>query len=285
MNKLLLLFIGAVMLSCRTDATNRPAEDGLDGSAVAAAQAPATEPVEADTPAPVSNPKEQALLEAYPDFIAAIRDNKVVFKDGSTMPFDDGREKDFVTRLDDCDVEDMFFTRYRLPDPAPDFQEDAGRMRSDRLFKKMYGESAAAVQKTLVPVKWFGQNVMFTSRNGAADSLRAVAREIANHPELKPYLKSSGTFYWRPVRGAKRMSAHSYGMAFDIAVDKSDYWLWKSGSNNENAKVKYANRIPRKLVEIFQRHGFIWGGAWYHFDTMHFEFRPEILRYAELTEN
>lgn len=46
------------------------------------------------------------------------------------------------------------------------------------------------------------------------------------------------------------------------------------------AKVQYANRIPRKLVEIFQRHGFIWGGAWYHYDTMHFEFRPEILNYA-----
>ena len=80
------------------------------------------------------------------------------------------------------------------------------------------------------------------------------------------------------------MSAHSYGIAFDIAVDKSDYWLWKSKNNNELAKVKYANRIPLKLVEIFQRHGFIWGGAWYHFDTMHFEFRPEILRYAELTQ-
>lgn len=278
MNKFLLLFVGAILLSCHSEASNRPDE----GDALVAEAA--SEPMEAATPAPVSNPKEQALLEAYPDFIAEIRDNTVIFKDGTSMPFDDGRDKDFATRLDNCDVEDMFFVRYRLPDPAPDFQEDAGRMRSDKLFKKMYGESAAAVQKTLVPVKWFGQNVMFTSRNGAADSLRAVAREIANHPELKPYLKSSGTFYWRPVRGAKRMSAHSYGMAFDIAVDKSDYWLWKAGTNNENARVKYANRIPRKLVEIFQRHGFIWGGAWYHFDTMHFEFRPEILRYAELTE-
>jgi len=22
---------------------------------------------------------------------------------------------------------------------------------------------------------------------------------------------------------------------------------------------------------------FIWGGRWYHFDTMHFEYRPELL--------
>ncbi|MDP3291618.1 MAG: M15 family metallopeptidase, partial [Sulfuricurvum sp.] len=24
-------------------------------------------------------------------------------------------------------------------------------------------------------------------------------------------------------------------------------------------------------------HGFIWGGRWYHYDTMHFEYRPELL--------
>ena len=31
------------------------------------------------------------------------------------------------------------------------------------------------------------------------------------------------------------------------------------------------------IVEIFERHGFIWGGKWYHYDTMHFEYRPELL--------
>ena len=109
-----------------------------------------------------------------------------------------------------------------------------------------------------------------------------MAAELAGHPELKPYLKSSGTFYWRTVRGAKRQSAHSYGIAFDIGVDHSDYWLWKNAGAQETDHVKYANRIPLEIVEIFQRHGFIWGGAWYHFDTMHFEFRPEILRFAGL---
>jgi hypothetical protein len=31
------------------------------------------------------------------------------------------------------------------------------------------------------------------------------------------------------------------------------------------------------VVEIFERHGFVWGGRWSWFDTMHFEFRPELL--------
>ncbi|MBD5298155.1 MAG: M15 family metallopeptidase [Bacteroides sp.] len=230
------------------------------------------------------NPKFQALKNAYPDFIQDVKNNTVFFTDGTTMEFDDMREKDFVTRLDDCDIEDMFSMVYVVPDSMPEYLADAGRMRSDDLFKKMYGNSAKAVHSNLVSVDWFGQKVWFSKNNGAADSLSATAYEISQYPELKPFLKSSGTFYWRPVRGAKRMSAHSYGIAFDIAVDKSDYWLWKSKNNDELAKVKYSNRIPKKLVEIFQRHGFIWGGAWYHFDTMHFEFRPEILNYAEIVK-
>lgn len=257
-----------------------------------------TEAVEAAEPEPAAEPVkkaeepkkatdrtgliENALKTAYPDFISSISDNKVHFTDGTTMKFDDGAKKDFLGRLNNCDVEDMFSIPYRLPNPEPDYLEDAGRMRSEELFKKMYGSSAAQVRGNLVSVKWFGQSVQFNKNNGAADSLRAVAREIANYPELKSYLKSSGTFNWRPVRGSKRMNAHSYGIAFDIAVDKSNYWQWESGSNDELRRHKYRNRIPRKLVEIFQKHGFIWGGSWYHYDTMHFEFRPDMLLYSTL---
>jgi hypothetical protein len=34
--------------------------------------------------------------------------------------------------------------------------------------------------------------------------------------------------------------------------------------------------VPFEIVLIFERHGFIWGGKWYHYDTMHFEYRPEL---------
>ena len=30
-------------------------------------------------------------------------------------------------------------------------------------------------------------------------------------------------------------------------------------------------------VGLSEKHGFIWGGKWYHYDTMHFEYRPEII--------
>ena len=30
-------------------------------------------------------------------------------------------------------------------------------------------------------------------------------------------------------------------------------------------------------LKTFEKYGFIWGGKWYHFDTMHFEYRPELI--------
>ena len=87
--------------------------------------------------------------------------------------------------------------------------------------------------------------------------------------------------YGSNASAVRRLSAHSYGIAFDIAVPYSDYWKWRNPKAGETTRIKYANRIPRQIVEIFRRHGFIWGGAWYHYDTMHFEFRPEILEHAK----
>lgn len=228
------------------------------------------------------------LLRCYPDHVKAYRDGKLVMADGSTITYDDGRDKTFIEKLDDADPEDMFAFDYDMTTWTPGYLQDAGRSRCEALFKKMYGSSAAAVQKHLVTVNWFGQKLRFTSVNGAADSLRAVAAELARHPSLKKHLRSSGTFYWRQVRGAKRLSAHSYGMTIDIGVTGGggggDYWQWKNPGKGETARITYSNHMPHEVVEIFERHGFIWGGRWYHYDTMHFEFRPEILLNEQLKQ-
>lgn len=227
---------------------------------------------------------EKTLKTSYPQMISKLDKNYIFMSNGDSILFDDGEEKEFLALLDDSDVEDMFKEAYKLPEGSPEYLFDPGRGRSEALFKAMYGKSAKEVEHNLTTVDWFGQKVKFNKINGAADSLRAVAKELKSHPEFKPYLKSSGTFYWRPVRGAKRMSAHSYGIAFDIGVDKSNYWQWSLGSNDELKEVEYKNKIPLEIVEIFQKYGFIWGGAWYHYDTMHFEFRPDLLLYAKLSE-
>ena len=222
----------------------------------------------------------QRLLAAYPQKIREIKDNTIYFSDGTTMVYDDGKKKDFVTLLDYSDPQDMFFEAYDTNAKTPEYLHDVGRSRSEQLFKKLYGSSAAEVRKQLVSVPWFEGSVQFSSSNNAADQLKKVKADldelVKNNPNLKSYLKSSGTFYWRNVRGANRLSAHSYGMAIDIGVDKSDYWLWKNPKASETAKISYNNRIPMEIVEVFEKHGFVWGGRWYHYDTMHFEYRPEL---------
>ena len=112
----------------------------------------------------------------------------------------------------------------------------------------------------------------FNSKNGAAAALQDVSNElndmVKSDASLLEYLKDpGGTFKWRVIAGTNRLSAHSYGIAIDINVKKSHYWQWSNG---------YQNLIPEKIVRVFEKHKFIWGGRWKHFDTMHFEYRPEM---------
>ena len=83
----------------------------------------------------------------------------------------------------------------------------------------------------------------------------------------------AGTYNCRAIADTGEPSPHGYGIAIDLNTAVSDYWYWRP---HEGAIV-YRNRMPEEIVAIFEKHGFIWGGKWYHFDTMHFEFRPELL--------
>lgn len=222
------------------------------------------------------------LKRVYPDFFSTAElngDTITVLKE--KIIFDDRKEKDFVELLDSSDIKDMFSMTYQT-DHQPTYLMDAGRSRCEYLFKKMYGANAPEVKANLIKMDWLGHPIWFNKKNGAADSLYAIAKEIQNHPNLRKYIKPSGTFYWRQVRGANRLSAHSYGIAIDIGVENSNYWLWDNPRANELDSIKYKNNIPLELVNIFERHGFIWGGRWYHYDTMHFEFRPEIIEYSKI---
>ena len=222
------------------------------------------------------------LRLSYPDYVCGYEDGSLILQDGARMLCDDGKEKDYQQRLDDTDIEDMFRDIYPAgPPTGPAYLADPGRCRCEAFFKKMYGSSAQAVRRHLVPVDWFGQKIMFSSVSGAADSLRAVEAELRTLPRrYARYFENSSSFYWRQVRGADRLSAHSYGIAIDICTKYSDYWLWTNPGAAETDELTYRNRIPARIVEVFERHGFISGAKWYHYDTMHFEFRPDLLLFS-----
>jgi hypothetical protein len=213
------------------------------------------------------------LTTAYPGVICDFRDNQVVWCDGTPMPWDDGKQKPHQALLNAPDLEDQFTYRYSTTHP-PGENQDPGRIRYAPFFAKLYGDSRLQVRRALKRVRWLPargrKSVRIHSR--AAEPLAAVAAELAALPRrFKKYLrKPPQTFVWRHVRGTKRLSAHSYGIALDLALPFADYWRWRGVH-------RYRNRIPMEIVRIFEKHGFIWGGRWYHFDTMHFEYRPELL--------
>jgi hypothetical protein len=118
----------------------------------------------------------------------------------------------------------------------------------------------------------------FSKINGANLALTKVSKELDEHPEWKKYLTNiGGTFNWRNISGTNRLSAHSFGITIDINTSYSNYWQWDCGCKDEASALSYKNRIPMGIVAIFEKHGFIWGGRWRHYDTMHFEYRPELL--------
>jgi D-alanyl-D-alanine carboxypeptidase len=204
---------------------------------------------------------------------------------GQKFIYDDGITKTFEQRLDHPDIKDMFYQTYPLSNPTDRLPKDfdPGRCRVEGLFMTLYGDSASAVAKNCVVIEFSGNSVKFNARYGAAEALRAVSADLtpllAQKPELRSYVnKLAGTFNWRKVAGTERLSNHSFATAIDLNVQKAAYWRWQSPSQMETFSRK---NWPSEIIEAFERHGFIWGGKWWHFDTMHFEYRPEIMAYAK----
>ncbi|THF68488.1 M15 family peptidase [Deinococcus sp. Arct2-2] len=229
--------------------------------------------------APSDQALAQRLISAYPAFDFRIQGNSLVWKDGTAMPLQRVAAPSYMALLNKPGLLDQLDTPYPTCQPlgTPQRNIDPGRIRLEPLFLKMYGGSAAEVRRDLEAVNWFGQTLQVTRINGAAQSLRAIAAELSRQPELRKYLTpSAGTFLWRKVAGTPRLSVHSYGAAIDLNTVFSDYWLWR-GYKEGQAGIVYRNRLPLAIVTAFEKHGWAWGGRWYHFDTMHFEYRPELV--------
>ncbi len=231
-------------------------------------------------PAAAQTPAEK-LLRAYPERLSSVEGNDLVWKDGSRMQIDDGLgQKTFETWLSNPDLKDMLAIPYPAGDTLkpPAVESDPGRARNAAFFAKMYGDCAKGeVAKNLVEIDWLpkksGQKLWVSKINGVADKLSEISRALDElPPQFNQYLTpSEGTYVCRPIAGSTQQSAHGYGIAIDLATKNADYWRWRAGG-----VVAYQNKIPIEIVKIFEANGFIWGGKWWHYDTMHFEYRPEL---------
>jgi D-alanyl-D-alanine carboxypeptidase len=227
------------------------------------------------------------LVRSYSDWIAGRDGNLLVMKDGKRFQISDGKTtKTFDELLEHPDIDDMFYARYPVGSvpKQPATNLDPGRVRFESLFVAMYGDCKKnEVSRNLRSIEWLsrhaGGRVTITKVNGIDVALEAVSRELDGLPaELIKYLRpTSGTYNCRSVAGSNVRSMHAYGAAIDINSNYSNYWRWGSS----HGEPKWQSRIPIEIVRVFEKHGFIWGGYWYHYDTMHFEYRPELLAIPE----
>ena len=195
------------------------------------------------------------------------------------VPWDDGRKKTLDERLDDPDVEDVLALPYPRGAPAPVtvVNLDPGRVRHEGVLRARYGIDEAAVRAALVDVDFVGQRVR-VHRLVAPALARVAARLavlVARDPALGRFVVGAlgGTMNWRVVAGTHRLSPHAFGTAIDIVTSTSDYWRWQAGPGGT---IAWRNQIPAVVVDAFEAEGFAWGGRWFHYDTMHFEYRPEL---------
>ena len=104
--------------------------------------------------------------------------------------------------------------------------------------------------------------------------------------QVQTWINSIGTmegWVWRDIAEMQARSFHAYGLAVDLLPrslgGKETYWLWAARNRTDWWNVSYNERYhpPAAVIRAFENYGFIWGGKWLFYDTMHFEYRPDIL--------
>jgi len=112
------------------------------------------------------------------------------------------------------------------------------------------------------------------------EQIRAAAR---TDPRVRTWInniESLAGWNWRNVAGTQSRSFHAYGAAIDTIPrstgGRAMYWLW-AGPEWFNIPHEGRYHPPEAVIKAFEAHGFVWGGKWLFFDTIHFEYRPEVI--------
>lgn len=248
----------------------------------------------------------QALAEAWPgrfsniqelagDWIVRLDEEWFRWAGGRLLPLTDKNDGSWdpwpfyyypkttspVRPLDPAELKALE-TELARRDSAPDHRNPAF---FDLLFDAPDHDGAYDRMKTIL---FFGHEVLVNP--DLLEELAAVEREIRDlaksDASVASWIESIGSvdgFAWRSIAGTVSRSMHSYGAAIDIVPKKSRglswYWLDARNSGLVWYELPRSRRIPvpAKVVEAFERRGFVWGGKWFYWDLVHFEYRPDIL--------
>lgn len=119
-----------------------------------------------------------------------------------------------------------------------------------------------------------------------ADVEEEIQRRMLVDSGLRDFVQTLNRidgYNWRRIAETETLSTHSYGIALDLILSHSGkqevYWLWTQNKGLNFYDQPYITRFapPDSFIKPFEKNGFVWGGKWLFYDTIHFEYRPEIL--------
>ncbi|MDR0630257.1 MAG: M15 family metallopeptidase [Treponema sp.] len=182
----------------------------------------------------------------------------------------------------------IFSRRFSFGSYGSRLYPNPGAVRSpfyETLWQARSREEAFSQQQWIT---FLGRQVQI--HRGITDPLnRAEARIVAlaeTDPEIQGWIKNLQSitgWNWRNVAGSENRSFHSYGIAVDLLMKAEPgmetYWQWTAAKGIDWRSVPIENRQnpPGAVIRVFEEQGFIWGGRWPRYDTMHFEYHPELL--------
>ena len=181
--------------------------------------------------------------------------------------------------------------------PAPRTEARPTVRRPNYFFEALWDirtrDEAWAQQET---VSFLGHRL--TIHSGISDIINRlnviIMNESRTNLSVRQWINSLGTitgWNWRNVASSGNRSFHSYGIAIDILPrdlrGQATYCLWSSQHTPQWWNIPYSGRWhpPDEVIKAFESYGFIWGGKWSNFDTMHFEYRPEIFILSNIPIN
>lgn len=232
-----------------------------------------------------------ALLQTWGNYI-----NRVIHKNGGTI-FIIGQNKIYykngkmlspqhLARYHEYDP--IFYTYSPGPLvslPPPQKYPDH---RSSDFLDALFGNTESQIRSTCRWISFLGHKVYM--QEICAEPLKRVEQKIRaaarSSPGVRKFISNISRMYSmvrRKVSGTDNMSYHAYGLALDIIPrnfhSKHVFWRWSGVYESEWKNIPLSQRWhpPWEVIKAFEENGFIWGGKWYHFDNIHFEYRPELL--------
>jgi hypothetical protein len=241
----------------------------------------------------------KAFLEAYGSLIDRVTfegDDAVFISGNRAIHFTDGKML-AESHLAQADAFEPFFFSYSLePLTRPPPLED-GPGQSTDVLEAFFGGRESEIRAQCESMTFLGRRLFVNKL--ASRALREVERDIqaaASRGETDvarwvDELEIAYSFMNKGIAGSESRSYHAWGLAVDLVPrsygGKQVYWRWSRVFNRTGwHRIPLSERWspPEAVVAAFERHGFLWGGKWAHFDTIHFEYRPEILIYNRLVQ-